>query len=202
MSRTLAAAALGGFMLVSAARSEAQSWETSALFGYTPDASIDRQAPEVDALDARGGFTWGTSAMRTVGSRWGAEVLWLRQRSGLKLGIESGSPTLFEFAVSDLHGNAVYHFADTDAALRPYLFAGAGATFLTGEGQASETKFSWGVGGGIKYFWWRALGVRGQFRYTPVILADEDAGDFCDPFGFCQGRLTRFEFTGGAVFRF
>jgi hypothetical protein len=35
-----------------------------------------------------------------------------------------------------------------------------------------------------------------------VILADEDAGDFCDPFGFCQGWLHQLELAGGVVFRF
>ena len=39
-------------------------------------------------------------------------------------------------------------------------------------------------------------------RYKPVILADEDAGDFCDPFGFCQGWLHQVEIAGGVVVRF
>ena len=81
------------------------------------------------------------SALAEDKTRWGAEVLWMEQQSGLELGVEDGSPTLFEFTVGDLHGNAVYH-------------------------------------------------------------ADEDAGDFCDPFGFCQGWLHQLELSGGVVLRF
>jgi hypothetical protein len=156
----------------------------------------------LDALDVRGGFSWGVSASRSVGRRWGAEVLWTQQQSGLKLGVEAGSPTLFEFTVGDLHANAVYHFADPDARLRPFLFGGLGATFFSGGGQASETKLSWGLGGGVKYFPWRSIGFRGHVRYKPVILADKEAGDFCDPFGFCQGWLHQLELAGGVVLRF
>ena len=120
MSRAVAAAVIAGLVLVGAARSEAQTWEASFLAGYTPDASLDRRAPEFDALDIRGGFTWGGSVSRSLGRRWGAEVLWMEQQSGLQLGVEDGSPTLFEFTVGDLHGNAVYHFADHDARLTAY----------------------------------------------------------------------------------
>jgi hypothetical protein len=54
-------------------------------------------------------------------------------------------------------------------------------------------------GGG---FYWAALGVRAHLRYKPTILGDEEAGDFCDAFGFCQGFLQQVEFAGGAVVRF
>jgi hypothetical protein len=193
---------MAALVLSCGARSEAQSWEASLLAGYTPDAGLDRRAPELDALDIRGGFTWGGSLSRSFGPRWGAEVSWMQQQSGLKLGVESGSPTLFEFTIGDLQGSAVYHFADGNARLRPFLFAGVGASFFSGEGQPSETKLSWGLGGGVKYFPWRRLGFRGQIGYKPVILDDEDAGDFCDPFGFCQGWLHQVELSGGVVLRF
>ena len=202
MSRTVTTAVIAGLLLVCGARSEAQSWEASFLAGYTPDAGLDRRAPEFDALDIRGGFTWGGSVSRSLGPRWGAEVSWMQQQSGLKLGAEGESPTLFEFTVGDLHGNAVYHFAEREAKLRPFLFAGLGATFFSGGGLPSETKLSWGVGGGVKYSPWRRFGFRGHIRYKPVILADEDAGDFCDPFGFCQGWLHQTEVAGGVVLRF
>ena len=202
MSRVVATAAVLGLVLAYGARSEAQSWEASVLGGYTLDAGLDRRAPEFDALHVRGGFTWGASAARSLGQRWGAEVLWTQQQSGLKLGVESGSPTLFEFTVGDLHANAVFHFAAPDARLRPFVFGGLGATFFSGGGQPSESQLSWGLGAGVKYFPWHAVGFRGHVRYKPVILSDKGAGDFCDPFGFCQGWLNQIELAGGVVLRF
>ena len=104
--------------------------------------------------------------------------------------------------VGQLHGNAVRQFGAEDARLRPFVFAGLGATFLSADDLQSETKLSLGLGGGVKYFPWKAIGLRGHFRYKPTLLNDEDAGRFCDPFGFCQGTLQQIEFAVGAIVRF
>jgi opacity protein-like surface antigen len=104
--------------------------------------------------------------------------------------------------VHQLHGNAVYHFGDAGARLRPFAFAGLGATFFSAADLESETKFSFGLGAGVKYFRWESIGLRAHFRYKPTMLNDEDAADFCDPFGFCQGTLSQVEFAGGAIVRF
>ena len=104
--------------------------------------------------------------------------------------------------VRQLHGNVFHNFGGADARLRLFVFAGLGATFFSADDLESETKLSFGLGGGVKYFPWNAIGVRGHFRYKPTMLNDEDAGDFCDPFGFCQGSLQQIEFAGGAVVRF
>ena len=104
--------------------------------------------------------------------------------------------------VRQLHGNVRPPFRGRDARLRPFVFAGLGATFFSADDLESETKFSFGLGGGVKYFPWKAIGVRGHFRYKPTMLNDEDAGRFCDPFGFCQGSLQQIEFAVGAVVRF
>jgi hypothetical protein len=180
----------------------AQSWEVFGLFGYTPSASLDRRAPEFDELDIGGGFTWGAQVGHSFGPRWAAEALWTQQSSALAFRGDSGEGDLFTFTVRELHGNAVYHFAETDATLRPFVLGGVGATFFSGGGAPSETKLTLGLGGGVKYFPWKSFGFRGQLRYKPVILNDAGSGDFCDPFGFCQSWLHRFELGGGLSFRF
>jgi hypothetical protein len=202
MSRPLAAAAVLALSVASAGSADAQSWEVSGLAGYTPSASLDRRAPELDQLDVRGGFTWGGQAGRHFGSRWTAEVLWTEQQSALQVETAAGKADLFAFDVGELHGNALYHFAARDARLRPFVFAGLGATFLSGGGLPSETKLSWALGGGVKYYRWKSLGFRAHVRYKPVVLDDKAGGDFCDPFGFCQGWLHQLEVMGGVVARF
>jgi opacity protein-like surface antigen len=104
--------------------------------------------------------------------------------------------------VQQLQGNAVYHVGRSGSRLQPFAFAGLGATFFSAADLQSETKFSWGVGGGVKFFPCEGLGFRGHFRYKPTMLDDEDAGDFCDPFGFCQGTLQQIEIAAGGVVRF
>jgi opacity protein-like surface antigen len=201
MSRVTAIAA--ALMIVSScAPAWAQSWEVSGLAAYTPSAGLDNQAPELSSLDIGGGFTWGLQIGRLFTPRWGVEVLWTEQASALNVGTEAGSAHLFTMSIGHLHGDVVYHLGAADARLRPFVFGGLGATLFSADDLESETKFSFGFGGGIKYFRWDTIGIRAHFRYRPTMLNDEDAADFCEPFGFCQGTLQQIEFAGGAVIRF
>jgi outer membrane protein W len=198
---TLIAAVLA-IVLAAGASGQAQSWEASALAGLTPSASLDRRAPELAQLAVRGGFTFGGQVGYLFADRWSAELLWTRQQSGLQVETADQEADLFTFDLDDLHGAAVYHFAEQDARWRPFVFGGIGATFLSGGGFPSESKLSWSLGGGAKYFPSKSIGLRAHVRYKPVILNDEGAGDFCDPFGFCQSWLGQFELLGGVVARF
>jgi opacity protein-like surface antigen len=188
-------------LLACAVPAHAQSWEISGLFGYTPKASIDQVAPELNAVDVNGGITWGAQVARFLSPHWGAEALWMQQRTGLGIESASGSATLFDFTAGQLHGDIVYRFSGAQARLQPFAFAGLGATFFRADDVPSETKLSLGLGGGVKYFLWRNVGVRGHFRYKPTLLND-DNDDFCDPFGFCQNTLQQVEVAVGAVVRF
>ena len=202
MNRLSVVAASLGLVLAGGGSAHAQSWEASFLAGYTAKAGLDRRAPELDGLDVRGGFTLGAQAGRSLGRRWGVEVLWTQQHTAQQVGIGGATADLFSFTIDDVHANAVYHFANPDAALRLFVLGGLGASYFSGGGLPSETKFSWAIGGGVKYYPWKSIGIRGLVRYKPVVLADKGAGDFCDPFGFCQSWLNRFDLTGGVVLRF
>jgi opacity protein-like surface antigen len=179
----------------------AQSWEASGLVGSTPSSAVDRRAPELNQLDISGGFTWGVQMARFFRPQWGAEVLWTRQSSALRIGAAAGAADLFTMAAGQLQGNVVYRFGG-GARVQPFVFAGLGATFFQAEDVPSETKLSLGFGGGVKYFFFRSVGVRGHVRYKPTMLNDTSSGDVCVPFGFCQGALQQVEFAAGAVVRF
>jgi opacity protein-like surface antigen len=192
-----AVALLGGPL-----HARAQSWEVSGLAAFTPSAGLDNQAPELSELKIASGFTWGIQGARLFGPRWGAEVLWTQQGSALKVGTDDGSSDLFTMTIRQLHGDVVYHLSAAGARLRPFVFGGVGATFFSADDLDSETKFSFGLGAGVKYFRWESIGVRAHFRYKPTMLNDKDAADFCDPFGFCEGVLSQVEFAGGVTVRF
>jgi len=200
--KRFAACPLAIFLLALSAPGWAQSWELSGMAAFTPPAALDRQAPELTSLVIRGGLTWGVQLSRSVTPRWSAEVSWTRQASALQLETEAGSADLFTMSVSQLHGNAVRRFGAADSRLRPFVFAGIGATFLSAYDLETETKLSFGLGAGVKYFAWKTVGLRGHIRYKPTLLNDDDAGRYCDPFGFCQGALHQFELAAGAIVRF
>jgi len=181
---------------------QAQRWEVSGLSGFVPSVDLDRRAPELNQIDIRGGYTWGLQTSRLFTPHWAAEALWTQQSSALEIGTIAGTGDLFTISIRQLQGNAVYRFGSADKHLQPFAFVGFGATFFHADEVPSETKFSLGLGGGAKYFPWRNVGIRGHVRYAPTNLNDRGSGDFCDPFGFCNGLLRQVEFAGGVVLRF
>jgi hypothetical protein len=180
----------------------AQSWEASGLIGFTPSVDLERQAPEVDNVAIGGGLTWTLQLARFFSPNWGAQVQWSRQSSSLDITADGESASLFSITAVQWHGDVVYQFGATDARVRPFAFGGLGATTFSADDLVTETKLSLGFGGGVKLFPWRAIGLLGQVRYKPTFLSDDAAGDFCDPFGFCQNTLQQFELSGGVTVRF
>jgi opacity protein-like surface antigen len=188
-------------ILLAHSPARAQSWEASGLFGFTPSAAIDQRASELSDADIRGGLTWGLQGARFFTPSLGAEVLWTQQSSALEVGTSDGEADLFTMTVRQLHGNVVYRFGRADAKWQPFAFGGLGGTFFTADTVASETKFSFDVGGGVKFFPSRSVGARAHVRYKPTFLSDSSES-FCDPFGFCQDVLQQIEFSAAAVLRF
>jgi len=179
----------------------AQRNEIALLGGYTTAGDIDMKAVGIQALEVKGSFTWGVEAGRFFSDHIGLEASWSQQQSALRIGTAGGSADLFDMKLRLLHGSFVYRFGGTDAALRPFVLAGLGATFLSATDLESETKLSWAAGAGLAWLPSRRLGARLQARYAPTVLGDSSS-DVCDPFGFCQGTLHQFELMGGLVLRF
>ena len=187
---------------ITGAAASAQSWELSGLAGFTPAAELDRHARELDGLHLRGGFTFGVQTARFFTPHWGAEVVFTQQRSGLEADTAGGPVEFYRISLAQVHANVVYQFGAGTARLRPFVFGGAGATFFDARDLDRASKASFGIGGGVKYFPWSSIGLRGQFRYKPVWLNDDPESDLCAPFGFCQSWLWPMEIAAGVVIRF
>jgi opacity protein-like surface antigen len=197
MKRLLAVAVL----VAGASPCAAEDLELALSAGYTTPGGITAGAAGVQDLQLAGSFTFGASAAWPLSARHAVEVSWARQQSALEIATDAGSAEMFDVHVDQLQGAFVFRFGDAEAALRPFLSAGAGAALFSAPTLDTEAKLSFALGGGLQ---WRAsgrVGVRAQARYTPTYLNDTSS-DFCDPFGFCQGWLHQFEMTGGLVVRF
>ena len=133
---------------------------------------------------------------------WGAEVIYTQQGTALEAVTPAGTADFYRISLSHLHANAVYQFGADDARWRPFVFAGAGAAFFAARDLESATKASFDAGGGIKYFPWKTVGFRGQFRYKPTWLNDDPDSNLCQPFGFCQSYLRPIEISAGVTIRF
>jgi outer membrane protein W len=198
MKRLLAVAVA---LVVVASPAWAQRSELSLFAGYNTPGDIEKKAPTVQDLEIEGAFTWGLRAGHFFTTNVGVEASWARQESELVFGTAAGSTELFELHLDQLQASFVYQFAGDQSRLRPFLAAGLGAAFFSAPELDGETKLSWSLGTGLKWFASQRLGARLEARYSPTYLNDTDS-DFCDPFGFCQGWLHQFELTGAVTFRF
>ena len=187
--------------LLCAPSAAAQSWDVSAMTGYALPAELDQATRGVDSTSVGGGFSWQLAIGRNFGSRFGAEAFWMEQFTSYRVEAGGETGTLFKMSMIQLHGNFLYHLGGAGSRVQPYALVGVGSTFFSATDLEKETKFSMGVGGGVKMFIRDEIGLRGQFRYKPTFLNDSQS-DFCDPFGFCQSTLNQFEFSGGVTFRF
>jgi outer membrane protein W len=187
--------------LAFAAPARAQSWEIAAMTGYVPSYDFDNTTRDVDSAGIAGGITFGAAGSYMFTPRWGAEVSWNMLSAAYQVEVNDVAGDLFSMTIHQVHGNLIYQFGQTGSRLQPLAFAGAGSTTFAATDIPSETHFSMGIGAGLKFFPWRAVGVRGQFGYRPTWLSDAD-GEFCDPFGFCQSMLRQLEFSGGVTVRF
>ena len=169
--------------------------------GYTTGRVLEGPAASLSEVKIEGGFTWGGQVGWFFSPHLGVEASWLQQQTRLSVSTASGSGDLFDMNVGQLHGNFAYQFRGDDAILRPFAFVGVGATFFSARDIPSETKFSWAIGAGVKYFAAPRVGLRAHVRYKPTRLDDSGQAGFCDPFGFCQDGLGQWEFAAGLALR-
>ncbi len=188
--------------VLAAVPASAQPWELSGGGGFTPTVALDRQAESVTEVNLRGGFTFGVQVTRLFTPRLGIELAWTLQESALELGTAEGAGDLYAIDIANLQANVIYHFGDPQSRWRPFVFGGAGAAFFSARDTESETKAQFGVGGGVKYFPWPAIGLRAHVRYKPTRLNGDAGGAFCDPFNYCQPWLQQVETAVGAIVRF
>ena len=78
--------------------------------------------------------------------------------------------------------------------LREYVSLLAGATYYSTEGYGSDTRFSLGLGGGVKYFFTRNLALRADLRGFCTIV--DGSGGFIS-----NGGTTVVAFSGSAIWQ-
>ena len=187
--------------LACATPAAAQEIEVTPLVSYTSGVGLEQTAVGVQDLTIEGALTWGAQATYFLTPHLGVGAQWTYQSTGLRMTTISSSTELLRMTTSQLHAEIVYQFRDAAAFLRPFVFGGLGATSFSAPDLENETKASWTVGGGLKWFVQRHVGVAAQVRYKPTVLHDTSS-EVCDPFGFCQGALNHVDVGVGAVFRF
>jgi opacity protein-like surface antigen len=175
--------------------------------GFTVAENIPGAPRPVD-LNIESGLAWGGTVGIEFADVWAVEFLWSRQESALS-GETPGLPKtdIFNMTVSQFHGNALIHAGDDeDSRLRPYILFGLGATYFDPDLADVDglTKFSFGLGGGVKSYLTSHAGFRAQFRWTPTYITSTP-GVFCSFYCYAvdvADYANQMEVTAGVTLRF
>ena len=189
---------------------EIQGFEVTPFIGGRFGGTFEIQ-PE-GAAEVRASLKDSTSYGVAAGVRFDdlsvIEFRWTRTKSALQFdtGINPLAAPLGDVTLNQFHGDFTRELALEEVkGLRPFLMASVGATHL-GAANDGFTRFSFGLGTGLKYFINSRLGIRVEAQWLPIWVEPEVSGFACG-FGGCiavlSGRLTQqFEVSVGPVFHF
>ena len=185
-------------------------FEIQPFVGYKFGGGTDvgPNALGLSRINIDSSVAYGVTATFDPSEHTGIEFLWNRQPTNASGSLFGGGtyPQKIGITLDQFQGNFLYSFAGHESKVEPFVLFGLGATDMHGSG-SSTTKFSWAVGGGVKYFVSRHIGFRFQARYAPTYLYSTASGLWCNWWGYCwvvpyDHFLNQGDVTGGLVLRF
>jgi Outer membrane protein beta-barrel domain len=189
----------------------AQVFELTPLFGYRMGGRIEvKNEGEGTSIKTslKDGLAYGFAAGYRFDEESVFEFRWARQHSELRLPdptapapVSPISTTIDQFHVDFTHEYEL----DDYPSIRPYVLGSVGATRIGLPGE-SFTRFSFGLGGGVKISIHPRVRWRIQAEWLPIWIEPEARGLTCRG-GVCavilSGTLThQFEMSFGPVFNF
>ena len=209
------------FSLSPLAQAQDYRMEVTPFFGYTFSTGVDVAIADsgsgvfVDKITPKSGFTWGFQADVLAGESFAIGFLYSNQFSKLELREVGGQKTdITDAKVRNYHAMFTYNVGDEDEPMRPFIFAGLGATQyaaddILGNPTDSNSRFSTTWGGGVKWYGTDHIGVRTGLRWTPTYIKSDPAGYWCNPFwpGGCwlvsEAHYShQWQFDAGLILRF
>jgi hypothetical protein len=108
-------------------------------------------------------------------------IEFLYSRQGTELSVVGGESPVLELDVDYMHGGIL--FQGGSEGLKPYVVAGLGAArFNPKESESnSQSRFSIGLGAGVKGLFSERVGYRFEFRSIPTFIDKSQQNEFCPP---------------------
>lgn len=127
------------------------------------------------------------------------EVRWARQDSFFHAEEITPQPPRQHMLMDQFHGDFSHQpfIEDWPSWAKPFVLASVGATHLSGGGTLSFTRFSFGIGGGIRLYMSRHFGWKIQAEWLPVVV-DPNVAVACG--GGCIIHLSATAASQGEVF--
>ena len=199
------------FLAISALPSMAQQrFEFQPFIGYKYGGGVDvsGNALGISRINIDSSIAYGATLTFNPAENLGLEFLWNRQPTNATGSYHGGGtyPQKIGVTLDQYHGDFLFSLAGHGSKLEPFVLIGLGATNMHGQG-SSTTKFSFGLGGGVKYFVSPHLGFRLQARYTPTYAYTSSGGIWCNWWGYCWSVpndhfLNQGDVTAGVILRF
>jgi hypothetical protein len=180
-------------------------FDLTPLVGYRTYLGFPTGHPPSSHLILSGGLSYGMSAGVRLDEENLVEFRWARQDTHVHL---RGSAESGENAVLDqFQGDFTHEYIleEWPHGVRPFVMGSAGATHVGGGTSSSFTRFSFGIGGGIKVYFSRHFGVRMQGEWLPLVVEPEVTSFVCGAgcIVHLSARLvSQGEIAVGPIFRF
>jgi len=180
------------------------TFEVSPFAGLRFGGSfLDYSTGEEASLDSS--LSYGLTmdiTLPELGSKRQLEVLYSHQDTSFQAQ-EASTTQSFDISVDAIQIGLLQEFAKDDDKLRPFLVGLVGATYMYGD-EGSDAMFSFGLGGGVKYFPLKNVGLRLDLRGYPTFVSGSTAA-ICSGgciIGFSGSMMIQGEIAASLVIRF
>ncbi len=181
----------------------------SPFLGVRLGGRIAINTPNVDYLGIHSSFNGGFNLGARVMPGLYGEFMWNRQSTTLSAhdALSNTNTTLTNHAHLDMWQGSLLYEIPTHSQLVPFAVAGIGLTHFDSHGILSfDNRFSYNIGGGVKYLLTRQVALRSELRYSPSRTTTASTV-FCDPFLGCfttpvSNHAQQWQANIGLEFRF
>jgi len=183
--------------------------EIQPFIGFRWGGGFDIDDPAAPQFDIASGQSYGLTVGWVSGPTTQIDFLWSHQGTDLELdgSIPGHGDTLSGFDIDNFQLEGSYMSGAPEAKIRGFGTFGLGATqFGAPSGfSGSRTQFALSIGGGVKVYLSKTLGLRFQGRWTPTFF-NSDETIFCGNqgcFATTSGDyISQVEVTSGLILRF
>lgn len=181
-------------------------YETSASYPVSVTTGPTGSDP-IDRLRVNDSVAFGTFIDYSLTENFQPEFMWNRNNTSYSAHdiLTNSYISAYHSVIDQYQFGGLYMFRSSAVKLRPYVAASLGFTHdSNGNDTPNRTEFSFSLGGGVKYYVSRHIGLRGDIRYLPTYGSSSNAlycyyGCY---YGTVSHYLNRASFTGGLIFKF
>ena len=161
-------------------------FDFTPFVGYRTSMSVSVD-PHVTGMNPRAVLDASPSYGASVGMRLKnaddlVEIRWARQDSYIHAEDITPQPARQRVILDQFHGDFSHEAVIEDWAswARPYVLASVGGTHVSSSTNIDFTRFSFGIGGGVRFYASRHFGFKIQAEWLPVFV-DPHVAFICGP---------------------